>query len=229
MGPYSPDPSRKEPRRSDQTLVLMTSLYLMLIGFFAVMNSMADHAQTSSQTVIDSIKSAFHATYAPRPPEVDIVSNSQNVMPDEAYLGTVENALTSYLSADDYSSSRGGDALIVDVRHSRIFFPRSLRMKRDFRAFLGHVATAAAMPTEGGQRTMSIFYETTTSLPAAFSANRDLDFRRASVLVEQASDLGGPRDALSTGLMPTNGDRAYFIFLTRQRQQAAPAGEGVSP
>lgn len=226
MSSYSPKLDREAPLRSDQTLVLMTSLYLMLIGFFAVMNSLADHAQTSSQTVIDSVKSAFHATYAPRPPQVDIVSDTQSVMPDEAYLGAVEKALTSYLKADDYSASSGGDALIVGVRHASIFFPRSLRMKRDFRAFLGHVASVAAMPTEGGQRTMSIFYETTTVLPAAFSANQNLDFRRASVLVEQASDLRGPRDALSTGLMPNNGDRVYFIFLTRQPAQPAPANEG---
>lgn len=226
MSPYLKDLDGKAPRRSDQTLVLMTSLYLMLIGFFAVMNTLADHSQTSSQTVIDSVKSAFNATYAPRPPEVDIVSDTQNVMPDEAYLGTVQKALTSYLKAKDYNASRGGDALIVGIRKSSIFYPRSLRMKRDFRAFLGHVAAAAALPTEGGQRTMSIFYETTAILPKAFSANQDIDFRRASVLVEQASDLNGPRDALSTGLMPNNGDRVYFIFLTRYWQPPAPAYEG---
>lgn len=68
--------------RSDQTLILMTSLYLMLIGFFAVLNSLSNHELVKSRTVIDSVKSTFNAVYAPNAPEVDLVADVQDIMPE---------------------------------------------------------------------------------------------------------------------------------------------------
>ncbi len=211
--------------RSDQTLILMTSLYLMLIGFFAVLNSLANHELVNSRTVIDSIKSTFNSVYAPRPPEVDLIADVQDIMPDEAYLGSIDKALKSYLSAKEYYATRGGNALIVEVRQSYIFFPGTLRLRRAYRDFLGAVAKAASISVIGGQRSVAVLVDTSASLPPARRANENIDFRRASVLVGQAADLGAPREGLSTGLMPTGGDKIYFVFLTRAHL-ASVAGRG---
>lgn len=210
-------PPRLTSGRSDQTLILMTSLYLMLIGFFAVLNSLANHELVNSRTVIDSVKSTFNAVYAPRSPEVDLISGVQDIMPDEAYLGSINEALRSYLHAKEYYATRGGDALIVEVRQSYIFFPGTLRMRRAYRGFLGAVAKAAAISVRGAQRSVAVLVDTHKSLPPAARANENIDFRRASILVQQAADLGAPREGLSTGLMPTGGDKVYFIFMTRAR------------
>lgn len=204
-------------------MILMTSLYLMLIGFFAVLNSLANHELVKSRTVIDSVKSAFNAVYAPHPPEVDLIADVQDIMPDEAYLGSVEQALKSYLHAKEYYATRGGNTLIVEVRQSHIFFPKTLRLRRAYRDFLGAVAKAASVPVIGGQRSVAVLVDTSASLPSARRANEDLDFRRASILVGQTADLGAPRAGLSTGLMPTGGDKVYFVFLTRVRRAPVAA------
>ena len=95
--PVQPDPNSPPPIR-DTTLGILVSLYLILLGFFAVLNSISQDRVDKAGAVLDSLKQSFNAAARPATEVIDLLRGGGPTQADrtfaEALKSVFYNAVT---------------------------------------------------------------------------------------------------------------------------------------
>ena len=210
-------------RRRDANIVAMLSLYLLLLAFFILLNTLSKLEEDRTKVVLESVNEAFNGR----------IQSIASVKPYSAALGPLQDAAS--LMAD---LSRLFDQTLPAVRAEVAADSPVLRLELEAAALF----RSGAVDLQAGRgllltrlseallsdRNSRLFFEMELlhGVPergirtVADAGDRSLEVRRMGVLVSELIARDLPAERLSVGLVP--GRPGVLQFVVRIFQDAPP-------
>ena len=210
-------------KRRDRNIVAMLSLYLLLLAFFILLNTLSKLEEDRTRVVLESVNAAFDGS----------VESIVSVKPYSAALGPLQDAaaLMADLSrlfdqtvpAVRTQVAADGPVLRFELDATALFRNGQVDLKAGRGLLLSRLSEALL-----SERNNKLFFEIELlhGVPergiraVAEAADRSLEIRRMGVLVSELQVRELPAERLSVGLVP--GRPGVVQVVVRIFQEAPP-------
>jgi len=183
----------------DGTMGLFVALYLILLAFFILLNSVSEHAALRAVAAMESVKSTFND---PRqvenrptidPSAVDIAANDQ-------VLSKISQAFIAKLEIKGRFSTQGGNTFQVQFPADRMFQRGSFRVRGDITPFLDQLVTAVQSAPAGKKQQIAIMFGTGPGPVAReMTRSQEVAVRRAGAIARHLREQGIADGTFTTG------------------------------
>ena len=138
--PYKP---KKEPRKDKDTTVLLTlSLFLLLLAFFILLNSISLIQDEKSERIMRSVSATFQRNILETLDLQLLVSTFGETPNASEIIEEIEVLWVTAAPIINISKSYNGDLLSLDIEATELFVPGSSKLRQDREIFLQNVAIA---------------------------------------------------------------------------------------
>ncbi len=200
---------------------IFISLYLILLAFFVVMNSVSNQEQVRAQAVIASVNTAFKKTHLAKSDMIDLAARSQLDAPSDKFSSDVQGLLAGMIDFPGKYPSQGGNIIRVDVPPDTIFIRHQAKVRYDQSAFFDAMADLLVNSTDGEERMIEIIIGSGKNLPDDEKMWKNLYVRRAATFAKELQSRGVPSHLISTGVAAISSDRVWMSFLSRTSGEAS--------
>lgn len=119
MGENFAELIHKETKKQE-TAPLFVSLYIVLLAFFIMLNTIASYRKDKSDEILESVKLTF-AYHKPTDFEQENAPSDQSGSTIEQFSSAMEQHSERFLSLDTLEISQTGDMVQVDIPHNVMF------------------------------------------------------------------------------------------------------------
>jgi len=200
----------------DSSVVLFVSIYLLLLAFFIILNSISNQEQARSQALIESVGSAFRGPHRLRSDFVDLIANPDAVVPNDEFREKVKGIFSSLIEIKGFAATEGGDGFRVDMSADRLFFPGTSRIKDIKGRLFGDLVALLQRKPPGFYRELEFVLTTGAVLPEGRNLGYNLAVRRAGAFARTLIDHGADMKAVTIGLRPGPANEARLTFINRR-------------
>ena len=205
--------------RTDPNIFVFLSLYLLLLAFFILLNSISQHESTRTAAALGSIDATFKAPVA-----TDLEARSLAHMPgllagETALQARLGRLFQANLPVSHAKVFRRDGRIEVSVPGDRIFLPGSASFRTSRWTLFEALAEALMARSAAGEFELEILIETAANDGTETRAR--VDMARAAAIAADLTSRGVPSRRLATGLEPGTAGRIRFAFLPYQ------AGRGI--
>lgn len=211
-----PEP-RPEPRDEHGSVVLM-SLYLILVAFFIMLNSMAQLEESRIEDAMGSVKAEFRN-------ELTIVDGGPNVLSRDGLRSAVETyheelrqLFEDNLPIDHVDPVQRGDILSFAVPTDDLFRPDEVAARPRGRSFLDAMATSLKRDRPGLRAEVEMVLGTGVALPSTDGEAAAFELHRATSLAHALRRRGVGAAAIRSGLAPGDPGQISFIFQVHETE-----------
>lgn len=215
IGAFAPPEENK--RLSDDTTGLFVSLYLIVLAFFVVMNSISNQDQNKVNAATESVTRAFNNPYEPEANFVDVSANEKALTPNDEFYAQILGVFASLVGFDGKFPTEGGSVVKVNFETSNLFEDGSSEFRQDQRAFLQQLAGFLAGGRVSEKREIDIVISSGNRLPQGPEYWKDINILRAGAFVGRLTKMGVKDNQLSIGMVKGEEDRMFLTFYTRER------------
>ncbi len=237
------------PIRKETGPILFLSLFLMLLAFFILLNSISSLRETKSRDVLSSVASTFQTRADPSDSAEILISSLGQVLEPDKVLEEVERLWLSDIPFVKVETVTQGRHLMVELPVIQLFVGAEPQIRGDRSALLSAVAHVLSNRIPGQVVVMQaiLFVENLADVPVqapmadsqpvqtgvldlanpeavlAPSAGLDgtqLAFERVGILARALIAGGTPPDNLEIGIRPGNESRIRFRFFIRDETLA---------
>lgn len=204
------------------TLELFASIYLLLLGFFVVLNSISNQKVAKAGAVMDSVNSVFDKKFAPRASVVDFFKEPEAIAPNDDFVDEAVGLLTSAFSLEGGYSTEGGDTLRVELPLKALFERGSMMPRQNLSPFVRDMQAMVLRERAGERREIEFIFGTGQKTLSSRGGQQQLvAMRRAGNLVNFLTTKGFPKASISTGIAAAPIATVVVIFRERQEVDAA--------
>ena len=202
---------------ANSTTGTFISLYLIIIAFFVVLNSVSNQSQTKMNDVEESLISEF---YSDKDIEKSYLPNQKPSIKNSDFNYEVKTALSSLIGFDYHFPTGDGNVIKVSFEAKKLFIDKKITFKSNQEAFLKQLALFLKREKNYEKREIEFVVYTGSKLPSGSKLWQDINILRSGAFVSKIVKLGGRVDQLSMGV--TEGKRNFIslIFHTRDRKKA---------
>ncbi len=198
--PPAPIEIQASTDNQEQNNVLMVALYLVLLAFFILLNSLAFTDQQRSEEAIQSVSSTFRTqedgvvllTKAPKSLSMEIVI--------KRHYDDLQRLAQDYIEAEELNMVQRGRALIITFPSTALFQPDRSLIKDDKRAFLKHVAASVYPGIPSTKIAVSITGTSRQYLSDRVDDESMLEVLRVGALARYISINRVPESQIFTGM-----------------------------
>ncbi|MEQ8604426.1 MAG: hypothetical protein RIB45_14010 [Marivibrio sp.] len=243
------DDLKPAPRKEMGTLLFL-SLFLLLLAFFILLNSLATFTETRSRAVLSSVAATFQ-TEDISEISAEILVSTLGATPEPAeVIEEVERLWITAVPVTKVDVVSPGDDMIMEAPVTQIFVGAEARVRGDRSDLIDATAGALAARIEGAVVITSIifFVEDLTDdftppaaareaegpedglvdlddpaasiLPASAMDGMPLAMARADAIARALVDAGAPPDGLQVGLREGDPRKLQIRFFVRQAESA---------
>ena len=130
-------------------LILVLSLYLLLLAFFVVLNTISNVEITCSKALSGSLNEIFSADGKPTDKSVELVSSQGNLFSDAAFLSRVGNLVRIELAFANVEEILPGRMMEVTMSADSLFIPGKEAIDPLLRPTIDRIAKASINPAKG--------------------------------------------------------------------------------
>ncbi|MBT3535451.1 MAG: hypothetical protein HN478_16345 [Rhodospirillaceae bacterium] len=208
------------PAREDHGTVVLMSLYLILVAFFIMLNSMAQLEESRIEEAMGSVKAEFRnelaiakagPTVAHFDGQAEVVSN---------FHGEIRQLFQANLPIDHVDPVRRGDVLSFRVPTDVLFRTDAVAARPRGRPFLDAMAASLKRTRPGYQAIVEMVLGTGVSLPDGGNGGGDFELHRATSLAHALRRRGVDAAFIRTGLIAGDPGQISFIFQVRDEAQS---------
>lgn len=204
------------------TLGLFVSIYLLLLGFFVVLNSISNQKVAKAGAVMDSVNSVFDKKFAPRASVVDFLKEPEAIAPNDEFVEEAVGLLASAFALEGGFSTEGGDTLRVELPLEALFERGSMMPRQNLSPFVRDMQAMVMREQAGERREIEfVFGIGRGSLSSRPSQQQLVAMRRAGNLVNFLITKGFPKASISTGIAGGSSDTVIVNFRERQDDASA--------
>lgn len=209
------------PERTDNTIGLMVSLFLILVTFFIVLGSISGTSLGRATPVVESVNAAFkggNQSYRPGVDGVDILARDRIAPHRELFYRAGEETLQALMDFNGAYAADGGDVMQAELRTSVLFLGDDVSVRIDQTKFLNSLADMLKNENLGEERAVEIMFATP---PQAFGKKPELaqlNMQRASALARELEARGVPGRSITAGFAPNKRDVLWLTFTSRSAQ-----------
>jgi len=201
---------RDAPR--NPLLMLVLSLFLLLLAFFVVLNSISNVEVTRLRAVSGSLNETFAAEGNPADKSVTLVSSQGTVLSDGAFLSRVGNLIRTEFAFANVEDVLPGRLMAVTMSADSLFIPGREAINPLRRPIIDSVAKALINPSPGVRYDVDIL--------VGKSAADDLVIGRAAFLANVFAAAGSPARSIAAGIEQNSPGQLRLLFHVRPRNEA---------
>ena len=201
---------RESPR--NPLLMLVLSLYLLLLAFFVVLNTISNVEITRSTAVSGSLNETFAADGRPAEESVTLVSSQGNLFADVAFLARLGHLVQTELAFAQVEEVRPGRVMAVIMSADSLFIPGREAINPLHRDVIDRVARALISPSPGVRYDVDIL--------VGRSGPDDLVLARSAYLANVFAAAGAPPRSIAAGIEQDAPGQLRFLFHVRPRDEA---------
>ncbi|NOZ43248.1 MAG: hypothetical protein GXP02_08825 [Alphaproteobacteria bacterium] len=200
----------------NDTTGLFVSLYLIVLAFFVVLNSISNQVQNKVNAATESVTRAFRNPYAPKADFIDILASKDAVTPNDEFYQQIQGVFASLIGFDGRFPTEGGSVLKVDFKTSDLFERGTSIFRPDQKKFLQRLAKFLSDGDVGERREIKIAVSSGKALPQGPEYWKNLTILRAGAFAPQLKKMGVAGNQISVGITTGVQDRMTLTFYTRQ-------------
>lgn len=202
-----------------QTAALFVSLYLVVLAFFILLNSISVIEMRKQTDAIGSVKDTFSIHPMDTRPRLRPVNQSGTELPLKGYLTEIEKLSKSSIELIESRLSQDGNVLELTMPTDAMFFPHGEALKGEAEEFLVKLAALIADPTRDKRLDLEAIFYVDLGFEEAFGSQ--LSVKRANTLLNMLGQLGADKRNLLFGIANArNTHRLTLTFELRDSDQA---------
>lgn len=192
----------EERKPTGDTTSLFVSLYLIILAFFMVLNSISNTSQTKVKSATESVSRAFDNPYAPDADFIDVSETEDMVLPNDEFYEQIQGVFASLFGFEGKFPSQGGNVIRVEFKQSNIYQLDSRVFRDDQRAFFFQLSKFLKNEGLGTVRELEYIIYSGDNFPAGPAYWEDLSILRAGAIVQKLTDMGVRENQISIGVSP---------------------------
>ena len=199
---------------TDSSMSLFVSLYLILLAFFIVLNSMSNQTPSRAGAVMDSVSDTFRNPAIARAEYLDLAREEDLPGPTDTILTDIDGLFMTEFSIPGRYGTSGGDVLEFTFPEEFLFARGSLKVRPDRNQFLDNLADAV-MRSDTGHRQEIVFLFASGEGPVSADIDplQELSIRRAGALARLLREKGLEDGTYTTGFAPA--ELGNIVVLVR--------------
>jgi len=214
------NPAQEKTGKTDDTTGIFVSLYLIVLAFFVVLNSISNQEQNKVNAATESVTRAFKNPFEPEADFVDVAANEKAPTPNDEFYDQIQGIFASLVGFDGKFPTGGGSIVKVNFRASDLFELESSAFRDRQQAFLQQLTNFLAAGRVSDKREIDFLISTGKALPAGPRYWEDLNILRAGAFVAKLKELGVAENQLSVGVVPGQEDLITLTFRSRERKSS---------
>ncbi|MCF6195838.1 MAG: flagellar motor protein MotB [Emcibacter sp.] len=214
----SNDPFDGDKPLKDETTGLFVSLYLIVLAFFVVMNSISNQDQNKVSAATESVTRAFKNPFEPEADFVDVSANQDALTPNDEFYDQILGVFASLVGFDGKFPTKGGNVVKINFEPSKIFEKDSNVFRPNQQAFLQQLAGFLKAGRDSEKREIDIVISSGKGLPKGPEYWKDITILRAGAFVYELKKMGVAEDKLAIGVVQGKDDMMVLTFYNRERK-----------
>jgi hypothetical protein len=208
-------------QRGDPNMVALLSLWLLLLAFFILLNSLAKLQDDRTRAVLASVDEAFNGRVEAPTSYVDFSAALGPLEQSERLFGDIGRLFESLVPVVETVTSADQSVMRLEFPANRLFARRSTDFKPGRRLLLRRLAEALTRDRNAGLTYRIDFLH---GVPAgaldqiSSAAPRALELQRMGALVREMIDLGLRPDGLSVGVTPARPGVVQFVVRVYEKE-----------
>lgn len=211
------DPTEGNQKQSDNTTGLFVSLYMIVLAFFVVMNSISNQDQNKVNAATESVTRAFSNPFEPEADFVDVSANDLAVTPNDEFYDQILGVFASLVGFEGKFPTKGGNVVKVRFKTSDLFEEGSSIFRPVQQAFLQQLAGFLNGGRDSEKREIDIVISSGKKLPNGPKYWEDTNILRAGAFVALLGKMGIDDNKLSIGMVKGEEDQMFLTFYSRER------------
>ena len=204
-------------KKSDDTTGLFVSLYLIVLAFFVVMNSISNQDQNKVNAATESVTRAFNNPYEPEADFVDVSANEEALTPNDEFYEQILGVFASLVGFEGKFPTEGGSVVRVNFNTSDLFEEDTTVFRQNQNAFLHQLVGFLAGGRDSEKREIEIVISSGERLPSGPKYWENITIQRAGAFVARLTKMGVKDNQLSIGIVKGEEDQMFLTFTTRER------------
>lgn len=197
------------------TTSLFVSLYLIILAFFMVLNSISNQSQTKIVSATESVSRAFDNPFAPEADFIDVAETEDTLLPNDEFYEQLQGVFASLIGFEGRFPTQGGNVIRVEFNQSDIYEEDSPIFRDDQRGFFFQLARFLQNESIGTIREVEYMIYSGDNPPSGPAYWEDLSILRAGVIVERLKTMGVRENQLSIGVATGEEDKIKVSFFIR--------------
>lgn len=201
-------------------LLQVLSLYLLLLAFFVLLNSLSAPEQSRLRAVKGSLSETFAASGKPARETRQLTSSAGNILVDAGFLDRIGSLVRTELGFAKIRNVTPGRLMEVSMGAHELFRDAKVSINPLYRPTIEAMAAAARTPSNGVRYEIEILVgkEGGQNLPGA----------RSAYLATVFTGAGAPRRSVAAGVEHGSPGVVRLRFRVRSNFDDGSAGEGAS-
>jgi hypothetical protein len=214
----SPDTEAQDNYGSSvATMDLFVSLFLILLCFFLVMDSISNQQLVKAHAAVKSVKTTFKDDLRKKPELMELVARGRLDAPSDQYFNQIHEMLAGMIDFPGQFPDREMNPIRVEVPPDVLFVHGKSRVRYDQARFFDDLATALKAAPPGEERSVEILIGSGPDLPGEAMTWRNLYVKRAANFAREMENRGVPNGLVSAGVLAADTDIVWLTFLTKRR------------
>ncbi len=197
----------------DNTMSLFVSLYLILLAFFIILNSISNQATAKSSAALDSVNNTFSNKNPPPAADLDLQSDEVTSAPLDDLLTKIQGRFYAEFEIEGRFSNEGGRALQIQFPVYYLFDRGALELGGARQAFLKTIVSDLNNVNVGGQLDVAFMFGTGGEVALKdVTRSQEIAIRRAGALARYLRTQGIRAGQFSTGFTSIEEDQIVAVF-----------------
>ncbi len=213
-------PAAGSASKSDNNTIALLSLYLLLLAFFILLNSISQREQSRTEAAIGSLDATFASK---RPMTFEIVPQSQDTgskaRPDGFQIRLLQLFQTE-LPLARYEVVERGSVMRIYVPTDNLFVRDGADLRPSRMSVLDGIAAALQSDHETIRREVEFMISSGTVPIDEETALGSMRVSRSGAFARALIARGVPDNWVRTGLLPGNKDQVRLTFFVRDKDRA---------
>lgn len=196
---------------------LLVSLFLILLCFFLVMDSISNQQLVKAHAAVNSVKATFKKNLRHKTVLMELVARGKLDAPSDQYYNQIHGMLAGMVDFPGKYPDREMNPIRVEVPPEILFVRGQTRVRFDQAEFFDDLAAALKSAPPEEERSVEILLGTGAELPAGAGMWRNLYVKRAANFAKELEKRGVPSGLISAGVMASDSDTVWLTFLSKRR------------
>jgi len=199
----------------DPTLALFLGLYLILLAFFVLLNTMATPKEDRVKAVLSSLLSTFSTEILNTINPTEFTASVGEVLATEEYHREIKDFFEVAIPLSRVEFFSAGAAMRIVMPADQLFEPASIRIRADREDLMRRIVTSLKRRVMGMRYEMEFTTFTGPVVAQDTAASQIIEVARAGALARAMEDRDVPADTLVIGAQPGNPEEVEFTFTVR--------------
>lgn len=214
-------------KKSDSSTIALLSLYLLLLAFFILLNSISQPERTRTEAAIGSLDATFSGK-KPISTTLESVStgSATSAQPDTFQIKLLQ-LFQIELPLARYQLVERGSVMRIVVPTDSLFERNGVDIRPSRISVLDGIAEALQSDIETVRREVEFMIGAGSTLPSIEATAGQLQVNRAGAFARALVKRGVPQTEIRTGLFPGDSAQVRLTFYVRAEDRAVIDFDGL--